>query len=304
MAVTGLLALLDDVTTILDDVAALSKVAAQKTAGIAGDDLAVNAQGLVGLEPSRELPIVGKVALGSLANKAVLVPLALALPHAWITPLLMIGGTFLCYEGFHKVTHRKHDPESEAHHARLVEAVKTGPEALADVERQKVRQAIITDVILSAEIVAVALGAVAEEPFASKALVLSLVSVGMTVAIYGLVATIVKLDDVGLSLQRRRGAAATVGRLLVDYTPTLMKVISVVGTAAMFLVGGGIFLHGVPAIAEPLHHFVEGLSHSGFVQGVANAVTGVLAGLVLGAVAALVVDQGVLRAVRAVRGTG
>ncbi len=289
MAVTGLLALLDDVTAILDDVAVLTKVAAQKTAGIAGDDLAVSSEALVGIDPSRELPIVGKVALGSAVNKCVLVPVALLLPSAAITPLLAVGGTFLCYEGFHKLIHRK-DAHDDAHHKELIVALQAGPDALANVEWDKVKQAITTDVVLSAEIVAVALGAVADEPLATKAVVLVVVSAIMTVAIYGLVAMIVKLDDVGLFLQRSPAGSGRhrAGALLVRAAPVLMKVISVVGTVAMFLVGGGIVLHAFHGAEEALHHVVEGAvgaAAGGWVMAFVPLVVGVL----LGAVAAGVV---------------
>ena len=249
MAGTGLLALFDDVILIMDDVAALSKVAAEKTIGIAGDDLAVNAEGLVGLHPSRELPILGKVALGSLANKVVLVPLALALPHAVVQPMLMFGGAFLCYEGVHKVAHAllPHEPGADEAHDEALRHALADPtgDALAAVEAQKVKQAMITDVVLSAEIVAVALGAVGEVPFLTKAVTLSAVAFGMTVGIYGLVAVLVKVDDVGLWLQRKGGATASVGTVLVRVTPYLMRVLSVIGTLAMFLVGGGIVAHGL-----------------------------------------------------------
>lgn len=292
MAGVGLLALLDDITTVLDDVAALSKVAAQKTAGIAGDDLAVSSQAVVGIEPSRELPIVGKVALGSALNKCVLVPIALALPHAAITPLLACGGLFLCYEGFHKVAHR-HDPKDEAHAREVIAAIQTGPEALARVEWEKVKQAITTDVVLSSEIVAVALGAVADEPFMTKALVLSVVSAGMTVAIYGLVALIVKLDDLGLLLQRAPSETLRhrAGALIVNAAPKMMKVISVVGTVAMFLVGGGILLHAVPAVDHALHEAIAhalGAGAGKVVLGVLPVVVGVAVGaIVAGAVGAI-----------------
>ena len=255
MAGTGLLALLDDVILIMDDVAALSKVAAEKTIGIAGDDLAVNAEGLVGLHPSRELPILGKVALGSLANKVVLVPLALALPEAVVQPMLMLGGAFLCYEGVHKVAHAvlPHDAHAEAAHEDALRHALTEPtgEALAAVEAQKVKQAMITDVVLSAEIVAVALGAVGDAPFLTKAVTLSAVAFGMTVGIYGAVAVLVKLDDVGLWLKPRGGALAVLGGALVGVTPYLMRALSVIGTLAMFLVGGGIVAHGLHFDPEP-----------------------------------------------------
>lgn len=292
MAGVGLLALLDDITTILDDVAVLSKVAAQKTAGIAGDDLAVSSQAVVGIDPSRELPIVGKVALGSALNKCVLVPIALALPTVAITPLLACGGLFLCYEGFHKVAHR-HDEQDEKHEKELITAIHTGPEALANVEWSKVKQAIGTDVVLSAEIVAVALGSVAEQPFATKALVLALVSAVMTVGIYGLVALIVKLDDIGLYLQRSPPGSARhrAGGVIVTAAPKLMKVISVVGTAAMFLVGGGIVLHAFHGAEEAVHHAIEGVvgaAAGGWVMAVVPVVVGVLLGAVVSGVVAAV----------------
>lgn len=260
MAGVGLLALLDDVTTILDDVAALSKVAAEKTAGIAGDDLAVSSQVVVGIDPSRELPIVGKVALGSAVNKCVLVPIALALPAVAITPLLACGGLFLCYEGFHKIAHQRNADDGE-HDKALLTAIHTGPNALAKIEWDKVKQAIGTDVVLSAEIVAVALGSVADQPFVTRALVLALVSAGMTVGIYGVVAVIVKLDDVGLYLQRSPPGSARyrAGGVIVAAAPLLMKGIAVVGTIAMLLVGGGIVLHALHGTEEAIHHAVLGV---------------------------------------------
>lgn len=303
MPATGLLALLDDITTILDDVATLTKVAAKKTAGIAGDDLAVNAEGLVGLDPSRELPIVAKVALGSGVNKLVLIPLALALPREVITPLLMFGGAFLCYEGLHKILH-KGDPEEVEHKAELLEALQAGPEALRKVEAQKVKQAILTDVILSAEIVAVALGAVADQPLATKAMVLSVVGFGMTVAIYGLVAGIVKLDDLGLHLQQTGtpgGARQRLGRFLIDKTPLLMKGISVVGTIAMFLVGGGIILHGIPGAEEQLHHLLERVRDVPMLASVLSTLASLVVGLVVGAVAQPIVG-GLTKLIAKVRG--
>lgn len=304
MAVTGLLALLDDMSTILDDVATMSKVAAKKTAGIAGDDLAVNAEGLVGLDPKRELPIVGKVALGSAVNKLVLIPLALLLPPAAITPLLMFGGAFLCYEGLHKVIHRKGE-EDEAHREELRGAM-TAPDAsvLAQLEARKVKQAIVTDVILSAEIVAVALGAVADAPLATKAMVLSVVAFGMTVAIYGLVAGIVKLDDIGLALQRgsERGSARDrLGRFIVEKTPWLMKGISVVGTIAMFLVGGGIILHGIPGAEAWLERALGFLGETGLLRSLAGTFAPLVAGVLVGALVTLLVAS-VKKGVSAIRG--
>lgn len=301
MAVTGLLALLDDLTMILDDIATMSKVAAVKTAGIAGDDLAVNAQGLVGLKPDRELPVVGRVALGSVANKFVLIPLALLLPKPVIIPLLMLGGAFLCYEGLHKVLD-KHE-EADARHTNLLEALKEGPEALAKFEREKIKQAILTDVILSAEIVAVTLGAVADQPLAVKAGVLTVVSLGMTAVIYGLVATIVKLDDIGLHLEQTGepgGLKQRAGVALVAHTPKVMKAISVLGTGAMFLVGGGIFLHGIPGAEAALHHLVASVTSVGLLKGLLGVLTSLVAGVALGAVA-LALVAGVGAAVRKLR---
>lgn len=251
----GLLAFLDDITIILDDVAILSKVAAKKTAAIVGDDLAVNANVVVGLEPSRELPIVGKIALGSLANKAVLIPLALALPVAVVEPLLLAGGAFLCYEAWHKVSHKK-DEADEEHHQKLIEAASESPEALMKIEKKKVWGAIGTDTILSAEVIIVALGAIAAAPLLTKALSLSVVGLAMTFGVYGLVAAIVKVDDLGLRLQKREsGWGPEVGKFLVAAMPKFMKALSILGTVAMFSVGGGIWVHGVGAI----HHWFESL---------------------------------------------
>lgn len=283
MAVGGLLALLDDVTAILDDVAALSKVAAEKTVGIAGDDLAVNAQGLVGIAPARELPIVAKVGLGSLVNKLFLIPIALLLPSSWITPLLMLGGIFLCYEGVHKVLH-KEKPEEKAHRQEVVAAAKDSEVALAAVEKQKVKQAILTDIVLSAEIIAVSLAAVAEEPLLVRASVLSVVGVAMTLGIYGLVAVVVKLDDVGLHFQVTSTAnwKRALGTLLVEKTPVLMRCISVGGTFAMFLVGGGILLHGIPGAEEALHHVLAPFASTPMLQATLQNLTALLLGIAAG----------------------
>lgn len=251
----GLLAFLDDVTLILDDVAAMSKVAARKTAAIVGDDLAVNANVVVGLEPSRELPIVGKIALGSLANKAVLIPLALALPAAVVEPLLLAGGAFLCYEAWHKLSHKKNAADEE-HQRKLLEAATESPEALMKVEKDKVWGAIGTDTILSAEVIIVALGAISSAPLLTRALTLTVVGLAMTVGVYGLVAAIVKVDDLGLRLQEQpHGFGPRLGRFLVTAMPWFMKTLSVLGTLAMFSVGGGIWVHGVAMF----HHRVEGL---------------------------------------------
>jgi len=259
MPAANLLALLDDVATILDDVALLSKVAAKKTAGVLGDDLALNAQQVTGVSADRELPVVWAVAKGSLLNKAILVPAALAIsafaPWA-VVPLLMIGGAFLCYEGFEKLAHRflHGKAEDDAHHAELTQALQNPSIDLVALERDKIKGAVRTDFILSAEIIAITLGTVAAATFTTQVLVLSGVALLMTVGVYGLVAGIVKLDDLGLWLSRRGSAAAQAfGQAILKAAPWLMKGLSVAGTAAMFLVGGGILVHGVP----PLHHAIE-----------------------------------------------
>lgn len=284
MALSGLLALLDDITVLLDDVAAMSKLAAQKTAGIIGDDLAVNANVVVGIEPARELPIVGKIALGSLLNKAVLIPLALALPTQAITPLLMFGGAFLCYEAMHKLSH-KAGPEDEAHHQAMVTAIQTSPEALLALENKKVWGAIGTDTILSAEVVAVALGAVAAAPLATKAIVLTVVGLGMTLGVYGLVAAIVKVDDLALHLKASGSEAwQRLGDRLLAAMPWFMKGLSWVGTTAMFVVGGGILMHGIPSLEQGVHGRIEALPFDALLDGPltlgASLAFGMVAGLV------------------------
>jgi hypothetical protein len=260
MAASSLLALLDDIATILDDVAILSKVAAKKTAGVLGDDLALNAQQVAGVRAERELPVVWAVAVGSVRNKAILVPAALLIsafvPWA-VIPLLMLGGAYLCFEGFeklaHKFLHRAED--TAAHEAELMQALTDPSVDLVQVEKDKIKGAIRTDFILSAEIIVIALGTVSDKPFVTQVGVLLAIATLMTVGVYGLVAGIVKLDDLGLWLSRQASAAAqAVGRLLLRAAPWLMKTLSVLGTAAMFLVGGGIVVHGIP----PAQHFVEG----------------------------------------------
>ncbi len=274
MATGGLLALLDDLTVLMDDIAAMSKVAAQKTAGITGDDLAVNAQALTGIDPKRELPIIWSVAKGSLKNKCFLIPGALFLNFAapWaIMPLLMAGGVFLCFEGVEKVLHAFEKRNPREKHALTIAAIES-PDDLVAIEKQKIRQAINTDLILSAEIVAIALATVADKPFITQAAVLIAIGIGITVVVYGLVGGLIKLDDIGLYLsQKKQKAAQVFGRLLVVGTPKLMKVISVVGTAAMFMVGGGILTHGIP----PLHH---ALPENVWLQAAANVVIGLIAG--------------------------
>ncbi len=272
MAVSSLLALIDDIASILDDVAVLAKVAAKKTSGVLGDDLALNAQQLIGLKANRELPVVWAVAKGSLLNKAILVPSALIIsafaPWA-ITPILMLGGLFLCFEGFEKVAHRfLHDPaQDKVDHAEHLNALADPKVDLVQLERDKIKGAVRTDLILSAEIIAISLGTVAGTSLLSQTLVLSIIAVAMTVGVYGFVAAIVKLDDLGLYLVGSAGESEVrtlrqrLGFAILWFAPWLMKTLSVLGTAAMFLVGGGIISHGIGY----LHHANEALAH-GFAQ--------------------------------------
>jgi|TARA_Y100001968_G_scaffold327473_1_gene372604 hypothetical protein len=258
---SSLLALIDDIATVLDDVSVMTKVAAKKTAGVLGDDLALNAQQVTGVKADRELPVVWAVAKGSFRNKAILVPAALLIsafiPWA-ITPLLMLGGAFLCYEGFEKLAHRflHHDDASE--HAETVKALADPSVDIVAFEKRKISGAVRTDFILSAEIIAITLGTVAAATFTQQVLVLVGIAIVMTVGVYGLVAAIVKLDDLGLALSRKSsGAASAFGRGILVVAPWLMKALSVVGTAAMFMVGGGILTHGIGAV----HHFIESSAH-------------------------------------------
>jgi predicted DNA repair protein MutK len=264
---SSLFALLDDIATGLDDVALLTKVAARKTAGVLGDDLALNAQQVAGVTPNRELPVVLAVARGSAINKAILVPAGLVIsalmPWA-VTPLLMIGGAFLCYEGFEKIAHKlSHSKaEDEAQKAELTHALTDSAADLMTIEKDKIKGAVRTDFILSAEIIVITLGTVANSAFVTQVLVLTCLAAVMTVGVYGLVGGIVKLDDVGLHLSQRSGETAFariqrgLGGAILAGAPWLMRGLSVVGTAAMFLVGGGIILHGIP----PLHHTFERLA--------------------------------------------
>jgi len=255
----SLLALLDDIASILDDVSALTKVAAHKTAGVLGDDLALNAQQVTGVRPERELPVVWAVAKGSLLNKAILVPAALAISAIapWgVTPLLMLGGAFLCYEAAEKLAHRllHSRQEDAAHHQELQQAVADEKVDLRAHERDKIRGAIRTDFILSAEIIVISLGTVGGEDFPTRVGVLVAIAIAMTAGVYGLVAGIVKLDDIGWWLSRRGAAASrATGNAILRAAPWMMKGLSVAGTAAMFLVGGSILEHGV----APLHHLLE-----------------------------------------------
>ena len=298
MAAASLLTLIDDIATILDDVAVMTKVAAKKTAGVLGDDLALNAQQVSGVKADRELPVVWAVAKGSTINKLILVPAALAISAVapWaVVPLLMLGGAFLCYEGFHKIAHKfLHDAEEDrVRHEKRVEAVADPEVDMVAFERDKVKGAIRTDFILSAEIVVISLGTVANEAFMSRLAVLVGISAIMTVGVYGLVAGIVKLDDVGLHLNRAASAVQrALGRAILAFAPKLMKTLSVVGTAAMFMVGGGILVHGLP----PLHHLAEDIEHAvaawpglgGLLAALVPAICGALAGIVAGGLIVLV----------------
>jgi hypothetical protein len=265
MAGASLLALLDDIATVLDDVSILTKAAAKKTAGVLGDDLALNAEQVSGVRAAREIPVVWAVAKGSFANKAILVPAALAISAVapWaITPLLMLGGLFLSFEGCEKLAHKfLHDEEEEEAHKRELANTLTNPKAdLVAFEKNKIKGAIRTDFILSAEIIVIALGIVASAPFVTRLSVLVTIAVLMTIGVYGLVAGIVKLDDLGLYLSRREGGfTQAIGRWILRMAPYLMKGLSIAGTAAMFLVGGGILAHGIPGLEAWFHHWTDGM---------------------------------------------
>ncbi|MDW1982548.1 DUF808 domain-containing protein, partial [Vibrio sp. Vb0304] len=278
----------DDIAAVLDDVALMSKMAAKKTAGVLGDDLALNAQQVSGVASEREIPVVWAVAKGSFKNKLILVPSALLISAIipWlIMPLLLIGGLFLCFEGAEKVL-EKLFPHSHPHEEKE-ELVDTG-ESLEDYEKRKVAGAIRTDFILSAEIIVIALGTVTGASLVTQILVVSLIAVIMTIGVYGLVAGIVKLDDLGFYLEIRskgKGWMAKVGSALVAFAPKLMKLLTIVGTAAMFLVGGGIVVHNVPAI----HHFVEPIIMNFSGHSVATAILPILLNGIIGFVAGLIV---------------
>ena len=289
---SSLLILLDDIATILDDVAVMSKMAAKKTAGVLGDDLALNAQQVSGVRTDRELPVVRAVAKGSFVNKLILVPAALLISVVapWlITPLLMIGGLFLCYEGVEKVLHSLHHKKAktEEEASQELTAIETD---MATFEKDKVKGAIRTDFILSAEILVISLGTVASATFSTKVMMLSVIAILMTVGVYGFVAMIVKIDDLGLYLtQQASSFKQSIGRGLLAFAPKLMKTLTIVGTIAMFLVGGGIISHSVPL----LHHFTEGsvdyAEHIPTVGSIVGALTPTLINLVIGFVAGLIV---------------
>ena len=290
MAGASLLALIDDIASVLDDVALMTKVAAKKTAGVLGDDLALNAQQVSGVRAERELPVVWAVGVGSLKNKVILVPAALAIsafiPWA-VTPLLMLGGLYLCFEGVEKLAHKwlhgtdGGEPESAGEQAALADANLD----LIAFEADKIKGAIRTDFVLSAEIIVIALGTVADKPFATQVAVLSGIGLIMTVGVYGIVAGIVKMDDLGIHLLQKPGALARgIGRGLLLAAPKLMKSLAVIGTAAMFMVGGGILTHGIP----PVHHaIVRAAEASGMAGGVVALALDVLFGIAGGTLALL-----------------
>ncbi|MFI9651235.1 DUF808 domain-containing protein [Guyparkeria halopsychrophila] len=298
MAAAGLLTLLDDITVLLDDVAVYSKVAAKNTAGVLGDDLALNAQQVTGVGASRELPVVWAVAKGSFLNKLILVPAALLISAflPWlITPLLILGGLFLCFEGAEKIAHKLlHSPEEdEAHRQELRETVADEKKDIKQAEKGKIRGAIRTDFILSAEIIVIALGAASAAGIWTQAVVVSLVALVATVGVYGLVAGIVRFDDWGLALVKGAGEEAwgrfkeALGRGILVAMPTFMRGLSIVGMAAMFLVGGGILVHGLPF----LHHLLERFD-PGF-EGAAGLIIPMLFNGVVGLIAGAIVLAGV-----------
>jgi len=291
---TSLLLLLDDITSVLDDVATMTKVAAKKTAGVLGDDLALNAKQVTGVRPDRELPVVWAVARGSAVNKLILIPAALGI--SWVAPwaipwLLVAGGGFLCFEGVEKILHKllHSSAAEEAHQAAHLEAVTSAAGQPLQVERSRINGAIRTDFILSAEIVVITLGVVAEKSLVTQLGVLAAISAAMTVGVYGLVAAIVKLDDLGAVLAARdSGVSQSFGRVILATAPWLMRTLSVVGTAAMFLVGGGIVSHELPAV----HHVVEEVRHAVALQfgdGVLLTVSGLVTEAAVGVAVGLIV---------------
>ncbi len=298
MAAGSLLLLLDDIASILDDVSILTKKAAAKTAGVLGDDLALNAQQVSGIVSNRELPVVWAVAKGSFVNKLILVPLALLIstfaPWA-VIPLLMIGGLYLCFEGCEKLAHHfTHRGEKSEEQARkeISKLAAATPAEKVETEAEKIKGAVRTDFVLSAEIIAITLGIVAGQDFSRQLLVLSTIAIVMTVGVYGLVAGIVKLDDAGLYLSQRQGTfAKRLGRGILLAAPVLMKTLSIAGTAAMFLVGGGIITHGIPFLHHSIEHVAEILKHVGgvgaFLAAIVPSLLDGLCGIIAGTAALL-----------------
>jgi len=299
MAAGSLLALLDDIATILDDVSVMTQMAAKKTAGVLGDDLALNAQQVNGVAAERELPVVWAVAKGSLINKVILVPTALAISYfaPWaITPLLMLGGAYLCFEGFEKLAHKfLHGAKAEDAHDNALEQAVANPQVdIVALEKEKIKGAIRTDFVLSAEIIVIALGTVATEIFTKQVIVVSAIAIIMTFGVYGLVAGIVKLDDLGLHLMLKKGKSfykqllRKIGEKLLAAAPYLMRLLTILGTAAMFVVGGSIIGHGIPAIHQFAEHNAEYLGALPIVgKGLAVALPiliDALIGLIVGAI--------------------
>ena len=305
MAGGSLLALFDDIATVLDDVAAMTKIAAKKTTGVLGDDLALNAEQVAGVRANRELPVVWAVALGSMKNKVILVPLALLLnalaPWA-VTPLLMLGGAYLCFEGFEKLAHKYlHSVEEvSSEHEQLLAAVAHDDASIMAFEKEKIKGAVRTDFVLSAEIIIITLGTVASAPFTSQVTVLAMIAVIMTIGVYGLVAAIVKLDDVGLYLKRRnatgivRSLLQVTGNGLLAFAPRLMKSLTVIGTIAMFMVGGGILTHGIHVMHDLIQNVAQAgadlLLVGGVLAAVVPSVLDMLFGVVAGALVLVVVN--------------
>lgn len=313
MAGTSLLILLDDIATVLDDVATMTKVAARKTAGVLGDDLAVNAEKVTGVRAERELPVVWAVAKGSLLNKCLLVPAALGIALVapqLITPLLMLGGLYLCYEGFEKLVHDYlHRAEEEAHHAAHMERLDDPPEDLVAFEKERIKGAIRTDFILSAEIIVLTLGIASDMTLTGQMLVLCTIALVMTVGVYGLVAAIVKLDDMGVYLLQKQGedrwraVQRWLGMRLLNFAPRLMKALGVIGTIAMFLVGGGILVHGLHplehAIAVVAEHTAQIPAVGSLLAALTPSLGGALVGIVAGGLVLLAVTA--LQRLRATR---
>ena len=293
MAGTSLLTLLDDIATLLDDISVMGKVAAKKTAGVLGDDLSLNAQQVTGVKANRELPVVWGVAKGSFLNKLILVPLALVISAfaPWlITPLLMLGGAYLCYEGVEKVMHSlQHDKQSKSPEARQQRLDSLAKQNAAEFEKKKIKGAVRTDFILSAEIVAITLGIVSESPLLNQVIILAGIAILVTVGVYGIVAAIVKIDDLGFWLREKSSRVAQgIGSVLLAAAPWLMKILSVVGTIAMFLVGGGIVVHGI----APLHHLIEEVSagFSGWIATLLSNGANLVLGFIIGSIVLLVVN--------------
>ncbi|WP_272690194.1 DUF808 domain-containing protein [Providencia sp. PROV152] len=291
MAGSSLLALLDDIAAVLDDVSVMTKMAAKKTSGVLGDDLALNAQQVTGVRAEREIPVVWAVAKGSFINKLILVPLALLIsafiPWA-VTPLLMIGGAYLCFEGAEKLMHKYLHSNQDRSEKREQQATMS-PEELAVFEKSKIKGAVRTDFVLSAEIIAITLGIVSATTFMNQVIVLSIIAIVMTVGVYGLVAGIVKLDDLGFYLQKKRAKLLSqLGKGLIYATPYLMKTLSIVGTAAMFMVGGGILTHGISIIYNWIEELALAASLTPTIGSIMQFITPPVANLIFGLLVGIV----------------